>query len=65
MFDWNFFFGLSLLVVSWTKELSIIIFAFVTPILLVLFSQIIDSNRQSKITFMQRLFKVKVNLLTK
>ncbi|WP_421466764.1 PTS ascorbate transporter subunit IIC [Mycoplasmopsis synoviae] len=65
MFDWNFFFGLSLLMASWTKELSIIIFAFVIPILLVLLSQIIDSNRQSKITFMQRVFKVKVNLLTK
>ncbi|WP_367896583.1 hypothetical protein [Mycoplasmopsis synoviae] len=48
MFDWKFFFGLSLLVASWTKELTIIIFAFVTPILLVLFSQIIDSNRQVK-----------------
>ncbi|MFL1059739.1 PTS ascorbate transporter subunit IIC, partial [Mycoplasmopsis synoviae] len=48
MFDWNFFFGLSLLVAAWTKNLSIIIFAFVIPILFLLFLQIIDCNGEVK-----------------
>ncbi|AKJ20951.1 PTS ascorbate transporter subunit IIC [Mycoplasmopsis synoviae] len=63
MFDWNFFFGLSLGVGSWAKSLAIIVFAIVLPLALVFVSQIVDSNRQYKKTYLQKLFKINVNLL--
>lgn len=63
MFDWNFFFGITLLVGSWNPVLAGIVIGAGLPIALIVLSQLIDSNRQTKATALQRLFKIKPNLM--
>ncbi|WP_027120547.1 PTS ascorbate transporter subunit IIC [Mycoplasmopsis lipofaciens] len=61
MFDWNVAFGSIITLSSWSKIAAYIVFPAYIVLMLVL-AQIVDSNRQSKPTFMQKAFNIKPNL---
>ncbi|WP_036451926.1 PTS ascorbate transporter subunit IIC [Mycoplasma buteonis] len=62
MFDWNFFFGLALLA-SPSPIASGIVVGGVIPVALIVLSQLIDTNRQTKATLLQKVFKIKPQLI--
>lgn len=62
MSDWNLFFGLLIMISAYSVPVAWI-FVFVAMVALVVLAQIVDSGNQSKKTFLQKLFKIKVDNL--
>lgn len=62
MSDWNLFFGLLIIIGAYSVPVAWI-FVFIAITALILLAQIIDSGNQTKKTYLQKLFKIKVDNL--
>ncbi|WP_426460915.1 PTS ascorbate transporter subunit IIC [Mycoplasma hafezii] len=63
MFDWNLFFGAAMWA-SFSPVASGIVYAGVIPVALIILSQLLDTNRQEKPTLLQKVFRIKPQLIT-